>query len=74
LISQLYNLQIITQRENTHKIQGSYTSRYKGVSLCKKTGKWTSMIFYNKKHKYLGSFINEYDAHLAYQNKLKEII
>lgn len=73
LDNRLENLQIITQRENVSKTQGKYSSKYKGVSFCNKSGKWVAMIFFNKNKKYLGSFINEYEAHLAYQNKLKEI-
>jgi len=29
-----------------------------------------SRIIINKKRKYLGYFVNEHDAHLAYQNEL----
>lgn len=73
LDNRLENLQIITQRENAYKNQGKYTSQYKGVSFIKKYNKWMATIYLNKKNKNLGLFNNEYDAYLAYQNKLKEI-
>jgi hypothetical protein len=49
------------------------SSKYKGVYWNKKEKKWQSMITINKKLKHLGWFKNEFDAHLAYENKLKEI-
>lgn len=74
LDNRVENLQIVTQRENVFKTQGKYSSQYKGVSFIKKYNKWMATIYFNKKNKNLGYFENEYDAHLAYQNKLKEII
>jgi len=67
------NLQLITQRENSYKTQGKYTSKYKGVSFNLKTGKFASQIYYNKKSIHLGLYDCELKAHLAYQNKLKEL-
>lgn len=73
LDNRVENLQIVTQRYNVYKTQGNYTSKYKGVSFCKKTNKWQSKINLNKKQKHLGKYENEYDAHLAYQNALKTL-
>lgn len=67
------NLQIITQRENSFKTQGKYTSKYKGVSFNTKTKKFVSQIYYNKKTMNLGFFDCELAASLAYENKLKEL-
>jgi len=66
------NLQLITQRENASKDRNG-TSQYTGVSWNKKAKKWIVFIVINNKHNYLGLFTNEYDAHLAYQEKLKQI-
>lgn len=73
--NKLINLQIVTQRKNSSKdkFRKNYTSKYTGVFWDKYANKWISRMTINNKKKYLGSFINEYDAHLAYQNKLKEI-
>jgi hypothetical protein len=68
------NLQIVTQRFNVKKTQGKYSSMYKGVSWDKKFNKWRAMIQINGKQFFLGHYINEEDAHLAYQNTLKQII
>jgi hypothetical protein len=50
-----------------------YSSKYKGVRWDKRTGKWMAQITHNKKQYNLGRFISEEIAHIAYQNKLKEI-
>ncbi len=51
----------------------NYTSNFTGISFNKRHKKWISAITINKKKKYLGYFIEEYDAHLAYQKELKLI-
>lgn len=73
LDNRVQNLQIVTARFNVHKTQGKGLSKFKGVSKYKSTGKYRAMIFINGKNKYLGLFINEYDAHLAYENALKQL-
>ena len=67
------NLQIVTQRYNCRKTQGKYSSQFKGVSWNKQKKKWHSLISMNGKRKFLGTFTDEYEAHLAYQNALKQI-
>lgn len=69
----LNNLQVITNRENTSKNRSGGTSKYVGVSWAKTKGKWKAEIVDGKKVR-LGHFINEIDAHNAYQNYLKKII
>lgn len=71
--NRLENLQVVTNRFNIRKTQGSGSSQYKGVHWCKTSSRWISSIRINGKRNRLGSFKNEYDAHLAYQNKLKEL-
>lgn len=70
----LNNLEIITHRENTNRKHIKSSSEYVGVSWDKKAKKWRSAIRINSKKTHLGLFINEYDAHLAYQNALKSVI
>jgi hypothetical protein len=71
------NLQIITNRENSSKTinkkLGKTSSKYVGVTYSKHNKRWIAQIQINKKHIHLGCFINEYDAYLMYQKKLKEI-
>jgi hypothetical protein len=67
------NLEIVSQRENSHTHYIG-TSKYRGVSWHKKTNKWMAEIRINGKQNYLGLFENEIEASIAYQNKLKEII
>lgn len=71
------NLQIVTNRQNSSKtikrINGETSSKYVGVTWSKQINKWIAQIQINKKRLHLGTFINEYDAHIMYQNKLKEI-
>lgn len=71
--NRLENLQIITNRENISKDVKNKTSKYTGVYWCNTYQKWKAQIQINKKLNSLGSFKSEYDAHLAYQNKLKSI-
>ena len=69
----LYNLQVITQRENTTKDKKG-SSKYVGVSWNKSSNKWQSSIYVNGKYKYLGIYKNEQKASQVYQNALKNII
>ena len=70
--NRLENLQIITNRQNLSKDKVG-TSKFTGVSWNNHAKKWLSQIRINKKSINLGYFDKEIDAHLAYQNKLKEI-
>lgn len=74
LDNRVENLQIITHRENCHKRPTNSTSKYIGVHYVKNRNKWRAVITINGKKISLGSFINEEDANLAYQNKLKQIL
>ena len=67
------NLQIVTSRFNACKTQIKYSSKFKGVCWDKSRNKWISYIQINKIKKHLGRYENEYDAHLAYQNALKNL-
>ena len=71
LNNKLYNLQRITQRQNTSKDKRGGTSKYTGVYMDKK--KWRADIRINGKIKYLGLFTDEKEAAQAYQNELKKI-
>lgn len=73
LDNRIDNLHLVTQRYNAYKTQGRYSSKHKGVSWHKKKKKWQASIYINNKLKYLGSFKNEHEASLVYQNKLKEL-
>lgn len=68
------NLKLVTKRKNSTKDRwrGNYTSKYIGVSWNKERSIWVAMIMINGKSKFLGRFVNETDAHYAYQNALKE--
>lgn len=74
LDNRLENLQVITQRENASKDKKNKTSKYTGVSWCKKINKWRAGIRFKGKSMCLGYFVNEHEAYLAYQSKLKQTI
>ena len=67
------NLQLITQRENSSKDKKNKTSKYTGVYFSKKRNSFVSKIRINGIPKHLGCFKDEFKAHMAYQNALKEL-
>jgi len=73
LNNKLSNLQLITNRENSSKDKKGCSSKYVGVSWHKGNKSWYSAIRIKGKRVFIGQFKDEYLAHIAYQNKLKEI-
>lgn len=71
--NRLINLEVTTQRKNTYTHHKG-TSKYRGVSFNKKSNKWQSRIYINKKSYYLGMFNCETMAFIAYSKKLNEIL
>ena len=67
------NLRVITQRENTNRKHINSSSKYIGVCFDATNKKWKAAIRINGKQTYLGLFTEEYDAYLAYQNKLNSL-
>lgn len=64
----LYNLEIITQRENVSKRNILGSSKYTGV--CRIRDKWRAAIVLNKKSICLGLFMSEIEASRCYQSAL----
>jgi hypothetical protein len=69
----LYNLQLLTSRENLSKDKKGGTSKYTGVCWHKRQGKWQGAIRVNGIIKHLGYFTDEKEAAKAYQNELNKI-
>ena len=74
LNDKLYNIQVITNRENLSKDKKRGTSKYIGVCWSKREQKWTSQIRINGKKKGLGYYKTEQEASQAYQNELKKLL
>jgi len=70
----LYNLQIISNRENSSKDKKNGTSKYVGVSWHKSRKKWHSAIRFKGKKIWLGSFDYEIEAHESYKRALSELV
>lgn len=69
-----HNLRICTplqNRVNSRPKKGS-SSRYKGVQLRTKDGKWMAYIVAHGRKRFLGSFTHERDAALAYDRHAYE--
>tara|TARA_R100001443_G_scaffold25907_1_gene38963 strand:+ start:118 stop:726 length:609 start_codon:yes stop_codon:yes gene_type:complete len=71
LNNNLYNLQLVTHRENCSKDRKSKYSKYTGVTYCK-TKKFYYARIYIDNHIHLGTFRKEIDAANAYKKALKE--
>ncbi len=70
------NLRAVSLQQNNfnkQKQSGEYTSKYKGVMLWKRTGKWQTCITYKGKHITLGYFDDEESAARAYDTKAREL-
>jgi hypothetical protein len=68
------NLKIVTIAENNRycrKKSRPASSKYKGVSIHKRSGKWQASIKYNGIHKSLGSYETEEEAARAYDEAAK---
>lgn len=68
------NLRVVTRQQNQWNAKGkkNSTSSYKGVWLRKRSGKWESAINTGSGQKYLGSFLSEEEAALAYNEAAKK--
>lgn len=70
------NLRSTTQRKNSHNYAGGHSdssSKYRGVSLYKRTGMYMSKINKDGKTYNLGTFTDEKEAALAYNYKAMEL-
>lgn len=59
--------------QNSRCYGHNQSSKFKGVSLDKKTNKWAAYIKHNGKLLHLGRFIDEIQAAKAYDKKAKEL-
>jgi len=64
------NLRIVSHYENNNKKHLPSSSKYTGVNWSKNNKRWIARIGVNNKRLNLGSFKDEYKAHLAYQSAL----
>ena len=72
---QRYNLRVATTSQNNMnqcKRSDGLSSRFKGVCWHKRYGKFQADIRLNGKSKFLGMFVNELDAALAYDAAARE--
>ena len=62
------NLRVVTHSQNlaNRSITRRTTNRFKGITKCKRTGKWQAKIMVNYKTIYLGTFESDEDAAKEY--------
>ncbi len=58
----------VENNRNRRKYKKRCSSRYKGVSWCKRSKKWLACISFNGRQRRLGYFDNEIEAACAYDN------
>jgi len=68
LNNQKSNLRVATNKQNccNKKVSGIGTSKYKGVTVRKRDGKYVASIKVNYRNKHIGIYIHEVDAAIAY--------
>jgi hypothetical protein len=68
------NLRVLSHSENlaNREKTSKTTNRFKGITKCKRTGKWQAKIMFNYKTIHLGTFVNDADAAKAYDNAALE--
>jgi hypothetical protein len=66
--NRICNLRICTNAENSRnsKKKTGGSSKYKGVTFEKRTGRWVAQIMLNRKNIFLGSFKTEVEAAIQY--------
>ena len=67
------NLEIVSVRDNNNKKHMPSSSKYTGVNLYKKTGRWRAGISINGKKTHIGYYATEIEASNAYQEKLTQL-
>ncbi len=69
------NLRNCTVSENNRNVRPRLvsSSQYRGVSYNPANKNWRARVYYNKKTYEVGSFENEYEAAIAYNEKAKEL-
>jgi len=70
------NLRFVTRQQNSwnkRKQRGGCSSKYKGVTWSKRSGKWQTRITYNGKSILIGYFDDEQAAAEAYDGKAAEL-
>lgn len=72
--NKLENLQVVTQHRNAaRKKYKKGTSKYVGVSWAKRERLWNARIYNGEKYESLGYFKSQFQAHLSYQERFKEL-
>lgn len=68
------NLRILSHSKNLANRPKTIrtANRFKGITQCKRTGKWQAKIMFEYKTIHLGTYINDVDAAIAYDKAAKE--
>lgn len=72
------NLRVVSRRQNScnrwEKRNNKTSSKYSGVSFCKRTGKWAVFASLNGRNKFFGRFSDEKKAANTYEQVVSSLL
>lgn len=71
--NRISNLRLCSSKENSYNKSGRGKSKYRGVHWHSYYGNWVARIQKDGVGYFLGTFKDEYEAHLAYKKKAEEL-
>ena len=68
------NLRVCSPRQNQQNRKKIHSSKYPGVSWNKRSARWDARIMVKGKRYYLGTYIDEREAAMAYEQACRDLV